>query len=493
MSLASLSQDDSTIRPVDGIESYPLEFYNFMMFYFKEHMTHRVAPLHLELCEAIKYRRVGIAAPRQFGKSIILSCFYPIFIALKEPKSQVVIVSATQFLSMNQIMQRIKIELETNQLLIADYGEMITDKWKADFLRLPNRSEILSRSATSQIRGLHPRIMILDDSENDEEVMSVDGRDQFLSFIKRQVMPTLNYEQCQLLMVGTILHPESYLNRVVSGLEPGWYARLYRAFTDEGESIWPHLFPKAKLLEEKRNLGTDVFEQEFMNNPIPDGKRAFKPEWFKYIQASEIPKAVNRFVTVDPAIAQGESSDDTAIAIVSMDHDRNLYIEEFVGGHLIPNETIQALFDIYDRKKVLVTGIESVAFQKCLHYMFQDECRRRHKYPLIEEVKSDGTRKEFRIRALQPYYENGKVFHVKGAQNMEKYERQLLSFPTGRHDDYPDAVAQVLKIMRPGSKPKAPPPHPDSFQAAFDRLCANKEKEEVWGNQHARAGYEWLQ
>ena len=435
MTLASLTQEDSTLRPVEGIEKYPIEFYSFMMLYFKEHMTHRVSPLHLEFCESVKYRRVGIAAPRQFAKSIILSCFYPIFLALREPKSQAVIVSATQFLAQNQIMQRIKLELETNELLIHDFGEMITDKWKADFLRLPNKSEILCRSVTSQVRGLHPTVMILDDAENDEEVITPEGRDQFMSFMKRRVMPTLNYEKCQLLMVGTILHPDSYLNRVCNGQEPGWYARLYRALTDEGESIWPHLFPKERLLEEKRTLGTDVFEQEFMNNPIPDGKRAFKTEWFKYIQASEIPPAVNRFVTVDPAIGQGEQNDDTAIVITAMDHDRNIYVEEVIAGHMIPNEIIQTLFSIYERKKILVTGIETVGFQKTLQYQIADESRRRHKYPIIEELKSDGTRKEWRIRALQPYFENGKVFFVKNNQGIEKLERQLLSFPTGRHDD----------------------------------------------------------
>jgi predicted phage terminase large subunit-like protein len=489
-SLASLLVDDSGLRPVEGIEGYPLEFYNFMMMYFGEHMSHRVAPLHLEFCEAIKYRRSAVGAPRTFAKSIILSCFYPIFLALREPKTQVVIVSATQFLAQNQIMQRIKVEIETNELLIRDYGEMVTDKWKADFLRLPNRSEILCRSVTSQVRGLHPTVMILDDAENDEEVMTPEGRDQFMAFMKRRIMPTMNFEKCQVLMVGTILHEDSYLSRVVNGLEPGWRARLYRALSDDGESIWPHLWSKERLAEEKRTMGSDAFEQEYMGNPIPDGKRAFKPEDFQYIEAKNIPLAVNRFVTVDPAIGQKQENDDTAIAIVSMDFEHNIYIEEFVGGHLIPNEIIQALFDIYARKKVLVTGIETVAFQKCLHYMFQDECRRRHQYPLIEEVMSDGTRKDFRIRALQPYYQNKKIFHVKGAPGMDKYERQLLGFPTGRHDDYPDAVAQVLKIMRPGAKPKAPKPHPDSFEAAFQRQCNRHEAEEIWGNQNV-GGSTW--
>ena len=98
-------------------------------------MTHRMAPVDAEFCESVKFRRVAIAAPRQFAKSMILSCFYPVFIALREPKSQVVIISATQFLAMNQIMQRSKTELETNELLIRDFGEMVTDKWYAGCIR----------------------------------------------------------------------------------------------------------------------------------------------------------------------------------------------------------------------------------------------------------------------------------------------------------------------------------------------------------------------
>ena len=243
MTLASLSQDDSEIRPVEGIESYPLEFYNFSMLYFKDLMTEAVSGLHLEYAEAIKYRHSAIGAPRHFAKSVWLSCCYPIFAALKEPRSQWVVISATQFLSQNQIMQRIRTELETNELLIRDFGEMVTDKLKADFLRLPNKSEILCRSVTSQVRGLHPRGIILDDSENDEEVSTPEGRDEFMSFMKKRIMPAALQNKCQILFVGTILHEDSYLNRVVNGLEPGWRSRLYRAETDDGKSIWPSLFP----------------------------------------------------------------------------------------------------------------------------------------------------------------------------------------------------------------------------------------------------------
>ena len=484
MSLASLSQDDSGVRPVEGIENYPIEFYNFSMLYFKDQMTHAVSDLQLEYAEAVKYRYSAIQAPRHFAKSIWLSCFYPIFLALREPRSQIVVVSATQFLSMNQIMQRIRTELETNELLIRDFGEMVTDKWKADFLRLPNRSEILCRSVTSQIRGLHPTAIILDDAENDEEVATPEGRDEFMAFMKKRVMPAVLRDKCQLLLVGTILHEDSYLNRVMNGLELGWRARFYKAETEDGRSIWPSLFPYDKLQEEKRRIGTDAYEQEFMGNPIPDGKRMFRAEWFQEIDAKDVPAAVNRFVTVDPAIGQKQNNDDTAIVISSMDFDRNIYVEEVIAQHMIPNEIIQTLFGIYERKKVLVTGIEMVGFQKTLQYQMADEGRRRHKYPLIEELKSDGTRKEFRIRALQPYFENKKVFFVKGNAGIEKLKRQLLSFPTGRFDDCADAFAYVLQVMRPGQRPKAPPPHPDSFQAAFDRICERRETPDVWGNQN---------
>ena len=111
MTLASLSVDDSGLRPVAGIEDYPLEFYNFSMMYFKDYMTEAVSDLHLEYAEAIKYRHSAIGSPRHFAKSVWLSCCYPIFAALKESGSQWVIISATQFLAQNQIMQSIRTEL----------------------------------------------------------------------------------------------------------------------------------------------------------------------------------------------------------------------------------------------------------------------------------------------------------------------------------------------------------------------------------------------
>ena len=74
MTLAALSQDDSKARPVEGIESYPLEFYNFAMMYFRDHMSHEVSGLHLEYAEAVKWRYSAIAAPRHFAKSVWLSC-----------------------------------------------------------------------------------------------------------------------------------------------------------------------------------------------------------------------------------------------------------------------------------------------------------------------------------------------------------------------------------------------------------------------------------
>lgn len=478
---SDVSFTGSGLRKVLGVEEYGEKFFGFMLKYFQHYLTHSPSPMHREFTDLVKFSRVAIAAPRTFAKSIIMSTIYPIFVALKEPKSRIVIVSATSFLA-TDLIRRIKGEFEGNEFFRLDFGDLTSDKWREDHIVLSNGSEIIARSVTSQIRGLHPKVLILDDAENDEEAMSEDGRDGFQRFMKNTIMPTLNFEHCQLLMVGTLLHPESYLTRVVNGHELGWTSRLYRAITNDNKSLWPDLWSLARLNDMKRDLGTDAFEQEFQNNPIPDNQRAFKKAWFQNISSENVPKLVNRFVTVDPAIALGEKNDDTAICIVSVDSEKNMYVEECISGKMIPNEIIQTLFSIYERKKVLVTGIETIAFAKTLHYMFQDECRRRKVYPHIEELKSDGRRKTWRIRALQPYFEQGKIFFVQGGEGLEKLEKQLLSFPTGRFDDCADALAYVLSIMRPGQKPKPEPLHPDSFDGVLDRLERERNVQEVWGN-----------
>ena len=96
---------------------------------------------------------------------------------------------------------------------------------------------------------------------------------------------------------------------------------LYRAITNDNKSLWPDLGSLARLNDMQGIWERMPSNKSSKNNPIPDNQRASKRPGFK-ISVQNVLKLVNRFVTVDPAIALGEKNDDTTICIVSVDSRR---------------------------------------------------------------------------------------------------------------------------------------------------------------------------
>ena len=85
-------------------------------------------------------------------------------------------------------------------------------------------------------------------------------------------------------------------------------------------------------------------------------------------------------------------------------------------------------------------------------------------FPITELRRSTNETKEFRIKALEPFYREGKVFH---SQWMRSLEEELAQFPKGKHDDEIDALASQLELLVPGDSAASEGIPPGSWEAAF--------------------------
>jgi predicted phage terminase large subunit-like protein len=221
-----------------------------------------------------------------------------------------------------------------------------------------------------------------------------------------------------------------------------------------------------------------------MNDPIPDELRTFQEQWFKYY--TDIPENVIYFTTVDPAIAVEDINDYTAIVTCAIDQKENIYVVETIEKRMLPSETVDTIFDVYKRWRPASIGIESVGFQRMLHYDIDREKKRRAEYPVIVELKSGGRRKGLRVEALQPWFEAGRIF-LKESQ--EELKTQLLRFPSPNyHDDLIDALAYQLDIMRPALR-DVQKLNPECFLAHILRMKEKRKRSEggpVWGNLNLR-------
>jgi predicted phage terminase large subunit-like protein len=173
----------------------------------------------------------------------------------------------------------------------------------------------------------------------------------------------------------------------------------------------------------------------------------FRSTYFRYFSEADIMnKDLRVYVTVDPAIGQKQTSDNTSIQVVGKEtaHSDWYHLEENT-AHLDPLQIIEYLFFLKAKygHKLAKVGIESYVYQKSLIYYLTEEMRRRQVFFDVVELKGKGSKEE-RIRGLIPLYKSGVIHH---RHSDTELERELLQFPKGRHDDRADALSMMNLLI----------------------------------------------
>lgn len=438
-----------------------------------------IGEFHKELVRLAVNNRLGVAAPRGHAKSTIFSFFYTLYLLLEYPGIEILNVSATGALS-EMWVERIRSELEMNTKLRDFYGDQIGKKWTNTEIVLANGSWLQAKGSGKQIRGFRPQVIIGDDLETDEMVLSVEQMRKFTDWFWNTLMQSLRAANTQIIVIGTILHPDSFLSELVHKGRYGWVTRLFAAKNDN-VALWPEMYSLERLAEIEKEMGSYGFAQEYMNDPIPDEKRIFRRDWFEYY--TEEPKSGDYYILVDPATDTKTGKDDTAIVVVCVDDKENIFVVNYWARRMSPSEIVGLLFELFERYNPIKICIEEVGFQKMLSDEFKTQRRYRKKYPIVEEVKPGGRRKLLRIEALQPRYEAKRIFHKEG---MDELETQLLRFPSIKcKDDIIDALAYILDVIRPATR-AAEKVNPNCFMAVLEARKKAGQTQQVWGNHKLR-------
>lgn len=155
-------------------------------------------------------------------------------------------------------------------------------------------------------------------------------------------------------------------------------------------------------------------------------------------------------MAVDLAISQAREADSTAIQVLGMDKEYNLYVLDYLKGKWKPSDVVKKIFEMRDKWKPHTVGMETNGFQRTLKLAAEEEMRRTRNYFSIEEIKTGPERsKETRIKSLEPFYRNGTVYHASWMKGKD-FETELQTFPKGKHDDLIDAASMCLPLLHPG-------------------------------------------
>jgi predicted phage terminase large subunit-like protein len=241
-------------------------------------------------------------------------------------------------------------------------------------------------------------------------------------------------------------------------LKHGKWSIVYeRAIRDDGSLFFPKRLHKDFLDDTRKTQGSYIFANQYQNEVIPEDAQNFKKQWLRYFDV--LPEIKTTFSIVDPAISQEATSDFTAVVIVHVDVDGNWYLDVAQRYRITPTNIVEKIFEVHKNFSPNIIGVESVAYQKALLYMLDEEMRRRGTILNVMGVKPDKDEaKRIRILGLVPRFEWGRIFVRRG---LFDFEDEYSGFPRAKNDDLLDALAYIEKIAYLPEKEKdndKPPP-----------------------------------
>lgn len=460
--------------------------FNFFQTYGRHHIKVASGQFHVNLCSWLDNallpggRLIG-ACPREHAKTTLGTTWTVVKAAATGRKKNIIIIGAN-IQEAKAKKSNVTQELETNPLLLADYGESIlpAKDAKGQYVRnndtetiLNNGTRIMAMEIGGKIRGQNVRgnrvdLIVMDDPESDQKVLEETWRRKMWDWIFGACINSLDVTG-SIIWLGTILHFDSLLNRALLDKEQcrKWRRFKLPAIRDsrgeptldaDGTILWPEQWNFERLMTRRAEIGGFQFAREFQNQPLDPSTQIFKPEWWNYYDQANLKdiggiwyveingqaQPLHIVIGVDPAIGDDKIKrrDFFAYCVMGRTPLNQLYVLEIVQLKGVSfRDGKERVYRAADRWRPSTIVIEAESFQAAMAQDVWDAG-----YP-VKEIKHR-VNKASRIESAATHVEGlrsglGRVYLPQGSPSQEFLE-QATQWPASKNDDLLDAFTMAL-------------------------------------------------
>ena len=364
------------------------------------------------------------------------------------------IVGAKESLAV-ELLANVKVELENNDALLGLYGDQRGDTWTQTKIVLKSGYCIQAVGRDQSLRGTkhrdwRPDLVVINDFEDDEELLTPEGRRRTLRWVLRVLLPACDRRRRKIRIYDTVRDAESVPMQLINLRK--WRHRLipisYLDADGEERSSWPGhptLTPQWIAAERATYaaLGEiDIWHREMMCDATAAAAAgAFTGEMIRVEPHIRAWQAV--YAMIDPARSTRRGSATTGWAVWSWVANR-LIVWEAGAKRLLPDEIVDLAFRIARDYAPVEIGIEEDGLNEWLSQPIRQRMVRDGLVIPYRPMKAPRDKISF-IGGLQPFFKAGEAVL---AQTCPELRTQLLSFPRPPIDA-PNALAYAL-LIRPG-------------------------------------------
>jgi len=341
---------------------------------------------------------------------------------------------------------------------------------------------IFTGGLTTSLTGLHCDIAVLDDVVVYENAYTGEGRNKVKS--QYSLLSSIEGAEAKEWVVGTRYHPADLYNDLLQMTEDLYddkgekigedniYEIFEKPVEDRGDGTGQMLWPRSqrkdgkwfgfdmKILAKKRGqyLDKGQFRAQYYNDPSDPDNVPVSSDKFQYYEQKHVredngylfykDRRLNLFAAVDFAFSLGKRADYTAIVVIGIDSENNIYvldIDRFRTDRI--SDYFEHILHLSNKWSFRKLRAETTVAQMAIVKQLKELIKQHGLAISIDEFrpnKNHGNKQERISSVLEPRYDNLSIWHYRGG-NTQILEEELGS-RNPPHDDVIDALASVVDM-----------------------------------------------
>jgi predicted phage terminase large subunit-like protein len=404
--------------------------------------------------------RIAVSMAPRFGKSQMISIYYPAWYLGKHPDHKLIIASHTADLAVD-MLRKVRNLMQTDEYKRIFPGVAIASDAKAAGKWNTNQGgEAYATGVGGALAGRGAHLIIADDPLSEQDIKSgnTDSLDAtyewFRAGLRTRLMPG-----GRIAILHTRWHARDLIGRLTKDGAMNEDGDQYEIFEfpailneggDDEKSLWPEQWPLESLLRTKASMPAWQWNAQYQQNPTAQESAIVKRDWIQWWPKEDPPPCDFIVQAWDTALTTKERSD------YSVCQTWGVFTNEEAGDttHVVLLNCVKGKWEFPELKQMAHEQAEYwqpdslIIEAKASGQPLIDELRRSGL--IVQEFSpGKGNDKIARLNAVSDMFAGGQVWFPETRWATDVVE-ELLAFPAGEHDDNCDALTLALRRVRTG-------------------------------------------
>lgn len=442
--------------------------------------------------------RVCYVAPRGGGKSKHIGVGYPLYCICHDLEPFILLTGSTVEVPEGHL-QTIKDELTGNLYIRANHPHAFGQGrvWNVKKVITRNGIAIRTVGRGGKVRGAghgkhRPTIIVGDDIDDEDSTASEDAKDATFKWLTSTIIPLGIEAQVNVFVLGTAMAPRDTTQRLKD--TPGWLYRHFQSLIREPArqdlwDRWKEIYRDETIRKNTREIpkeaqpARDFFaanraemmrdavvlweaqeslydlmvyrqrngEGSFLTEKQGDIRGSGMMEWpsecfDERVMFDRFPYLHFRAQVCDPSKGATEKSDFSAWVWGGLGPDGCIYVD----ADLQRRDARQICDDGVAIAKTFAPhaiGLEGDAYGAIIELWNVAALDAKSVSPPVMTLVNRGDKETVRIRRLTPWLRGYKIRFRRGSPGVEILLQQLRDFPHAKHDDGPDALEMLIRLL----------------------------------------------